>query len=510
MSAGGALAAALARREQERDGKGADGHPALIARARRLRHQLHLVPGDRVLELGCGDGRFSRALAQVTRGECSITAASFVQAAGRPIALPSDVEHVVVSALPGALAGRRFGHVVARGLLATGGSDLLFAALELLAPGGQLVLLDKNPWGVTGLGARVLPRPELVELLSELGYVRASIAFEDLRLGGWLGRHVSTLLEQAPGTRALSRGIVVRAQRPAGVARRAPPRLDEHPPLRGAVSVVVPCRNEEMNVEPLVDALRAHFNDYLHEVVLVDDNSTDGTREVMARLAAEDPRVRPVLRTPPNGVGRALADGFRAATGAWVLTMDCDFQHLMPEVRDVFDAAARGRDVVVGSRFSRESIVRHYPLPKLIANRAFHALAQVLLGSRFRDLTNNLKLMRREVVARLPLLQPGFAANAETGLLPLLMGFDVEEVPTSWVDRSPDMGASSFRLAKVGGGYTRVLLDLVRARLFGTGPYAHAVARGARGRTTRGSAPAAASLVLRDPASREPRAEAAA
>jgi SAM-dependent methyltransferase len=489
VSAAAALAAALARSEAQRDRRG-EPHPALVVRARRLRHQLHLLPGDRVLELGCGDGRFARALGQVTRGECAITAATLAPGAARPGLLPSAIEHVATTELPGALAGRTFEHIVARGLLAAGGADVLVAAQELLAPGGQLVLLDSNPWGVTGLRAKVLPRAELLELLSELGFVRASVAFEDLRVGGWLGRHLSTLLEQAPGARALARGVVVRAQRPPRDVRRQAPRLDEHAPLRRAVSVVVPCRNEEMNVEPLVRALRAHFDDYLHEVVLVDDNSTDGTREVMARLAAEDPRVRPVLRSPPNGVGRALADGFRAATGAWVLTMDCDFQHLMPEVRDVFDAAARGRDVVVGSRFSRESIVRHYPLPKLIANRAFHALAQVLLGSRFRDLTNNLKLMRREVVARLPLTQPGFAANAETGLLPVLMGCDVEEVPTSWVDRSPDMGASSFRLAKVGGGYTRVLLDLLRARLFGSGPYAAAVARGARGRTTRGVEPA--------------------
>lgn len=87
-------------------------------------------------------------------------------------------------------------------------------------------------------------------------------------------------------------------------------------------------------------------------------------------------------------------------------------------------------------------------------------------------------------------MQPGFAANAETGLLPLLMGLEVEEVPASWLGRAPDMGASSFRLASVGAGYARVLWDLVYARALGRGPYASAVRRGARGATTRaGGAP---------------------
>ena len=103
------------------------------------------------------------------------------------------------------------------------------------------------------------------------------------------------------------------------------------------VSVVIPCHNEEMNVRPLIEGIRTHYGDYLHEIIPVDDNSRDGTADVLRALAAEDPRIKPVFRAPPNGVGRAIADGLRAATGAWVLSMDCDFQHLLPELRDMFD-----------------------------------------------------------------------------------------------------------------------------------------------------------------------------
>jgi glycosyltransferase involved in cell wall biosynthesis len=217
----------------------------------------------------------------------------------------------------------------------------------------------------------------------------------------------------------------------------------------------------------------------------VNDNSTDATGDVIGRLASEDPRVKPILRTPPNGVGRALADGYRAATGEWVLSMDCDFQHLLPEVRDLFDAAAEGFDVVVGSRFSRHSVLLNYPFRKIVANRSFHLLAQLVLLRRFRDLTNNLKLMRRAVAERLRFTQPGFAVNAETGLQPLLMGCKIKEVPISWINRTPEMGMSSFHLARVGGGYCQVLLQLWLKTVFGRGLYRDVVRTGTHRKTWR-------------------------
>jgi hypothetical protein len=78
-------------------------------------------------------------------------------------------------------------------------------------------------------------------------------------------------------------------------------------------------------------------------------------------------------------------------------------------------------------------------------------------------------------------MEPGFAVNAETGLQPLLMGCDVKEVPISWINRTPDMGTSSFRLVRVSGGYWQVLRRLWLRCVFGAGPYrALAVGGGVR------------------------------
>ena len=483
---GEAFAATLAQRERLRDAYRARRDPIaadrLLWRAQSFRQLTHPLPGETILELGCGDGAFTRRLAALTRGENPITAVTFT---GRTPDAPVDaVTWLAADDLPGALAGRRFDHVVALDLLdARNSAWLLQQAHDLLAPGGQVVFHESNPWNpvlrlrralARWLGRdpdprALLSRAQLYELVSELGFIRVFAVYTDFvyapltRRLAWLLRNLSIVLENAPGVRRLAGAILLHAQKPPRVVARPRRSLAEHRALHGAISVVIPCHDEEMNVEPLVDGLRALYGEYLHEIVPVDDNSRDGTADVLRRLAAEDPRVRPVFRTPPNGVGRALADGYRAATGRWVLSIDCDFQHLLPELRDVIDAAAGGGcDVVVGSRFSRHSVLLNYPVQKIVANRGFHALARLLLRRRFRDLTNNLKLMRAEVVRDLRLAEPGFAVNAETGLQPLLMGYRVAEVPMAWINRTPDRGASSFRLAKVGGGYWRVLRRLWR------------------------------------------------
>lgn len=487
--------AILAGREAYRDSYGGRRDPIfedrLLWRAQSFRHLMNPVPGQSVLEIGCGQGAFTRTLDRVCRGRNPITALTFDPGGRRPGGVSDAVEFASSTSLPGPLAGRTFDFVVGMDLLDRSNCAWLLSQVQgLLKPGGQILFYESNPANpylklrrlaervMGGEDARgLLGRADLNELISELGFIRVFTAYNDFvyrpltpRLS-WLLRNLSILLENAPLIRTLAGSVLVHAQKPPLSPPRPAVSLCEHEGLRGAVSVVVPCHNEEMNVGPLVNRLRGLFDDYLHEIVLVDDNSQDATGAVIARLAAEDPRIKPVIRTPPNGVGLAVAEGLGAASGRWVLSMDCDFQHLLPALVDFFDAAAEGYDVVVGSRFSRHSVLLNYPFQKIVANRAFHALAQLVLLRRFRDLTNNLKLLRGEMVDRLILEQPGFAVNAETGLQPLMMGASIKEVPISWINRTPFMGTSSFRLVRVGGGYWRVLLDLWRWSAFGSGPY---------------------------------------
>lgn len=490
MAASDRIIHTLAEREEFRERYQRERDPIagdrLLWRAQTLRHMVHLLPGQSILEMGSGDGAFARALTRVSRGRNPVSAASFLRPTA-PINLPPNVESIFLEQLPGELTGRTFDFLVARDLLDRRNcATVLQYVHELLNPGGQVLFYESNPWNVllkvrrtlSGHDPRqLLSRTQLYELMSELGFIRVFAVYNDFLYRpvtrGLMPvfRHLSILLENAPWVRTLAGTILVHAQKPPRVAARPRVSLVEHESLRKAISVVIPCHNEEMNIEPLITRLRDLFDGYIHEIIPVDDNSGDNTRKVIERLARMDSRIKPVFRSPPNGVGRALADGYRASTGPWVLSMDCDFQHLLPEMRDMFDAAVKGHDVVVGSRFSRHSVLLNYPFQKIVANRAFHALAQLLLWRRFGDLTNNLKLIRGDVLEQLVFTQPGFAINAETGLQPLVMGYSVCEVPISWINRTPDMGASSFKLMVVGGGYQRVLWNLWLKTLFGAGPY---------------------------------------
>ena len=485
----------LAVREQYRDWYLQHRDPIaddrMLWRAQSFRHMMHIVPGQTILELGCGTGLFTRQVLHVTRGENQILSVTFSKEQSHICSGSPMVELMYAKELPGPLENKNFDFIVAQDLLDRRNcSWILEQVYSLLKPGGQVLFYESNPWNIVlklrqalgklmgrGDPRYLLNRPELYELMSEMSFIRVFSIYNDFvyapltpRLVSIL-RNLSIVLENAPGVRTLAGSILVHAQKPP--RRVEPPKasLFVHERLRKKVSVVIPCHNEERNIGPLVTRLRDLFGEYIHEIIPIDDNSIDQTREVIRKLAEEDPRVKPIFRSPPNGVGRALSDGYQMVTGQYVLSMDCDFQHLLPEIRDLFDAASEGYDVIAGSRFSRHSVLLNYPFNKILANRSFHLLAHLVFFRHFRDLTNNLKLLRREVVESLQLQEPGFAVNAEVGFQPLLMGFTFKEVPISWINRTFDMGMSSFRLAGFGGGYGKVLWHLFLKRYFGRGSY---------------------------------------
>ena len=175
-------------------------------------------------------------------------------------------------------------------------------------------------------------------------------------------------------------------------------------------------------------------------VLVVDDNSPDGTGEIADRLAAELDDVGVLHRERKEGLGPAYLAGFRRALedGAeLVLEMDCDFSHNPDDVPRLV-AAAENADLVLGSRYVDGGHVGNWGLVRRLISRGGSLYAQVLLGLPVRDLTGGFKCYRRAVLEALPLDDidsKGYAFQIETTYRSLRRGFRVREVPITFVDR---------------------------------------------------------------------------
>jgi len=459
----------------------------LLWRALTVRHCFHVLPGESMLEIGAGSGLWTEKLASVFKGENPITAAVFnadylPTARGRSLPGTTFVEVHDLKDLP----ATSFDFVVGTAILChTLYSENLSAIYRLLKPGGQLLFFEANYWNPQVFVKTIVPplgrlagnascqvgmrKYDLMREASHQGFTHVQVIPYDIIhaltprfLIKWL-RAIAFILEHTPFVREFCGTLYIWAKKPGDEqARRPHVALDYYPELFGSVSVVVPCHNEEMNVRPLVDALLGTYDRYICEILLVNDNSKDGTASAIRELSLEDPRVKLIDRKPPNGVGRALRDGYAAAQGRYILTMDCDFVQIVPEFRDLFAALVEGYDGAIGSRFSHESVLINYPLPKILANRGFHLLLNLFLGLKVRDISNNLKLMRADVLKGIGIEENHFAANVETGLKPIVAGYSIKEVPISWINRTAEMGTSSFRLLRLGPQYAMALLRIVR------------------------------------------------
>jgi hypothetical protein len=312
-----------------------------------------------------------------------------------------------------------------------------------------------------------LRKYQLMKIASQQGFTEIDVIPYDIvhpRTPKWFVHRLQFLAfiaEHAPLVKELCGTLYIWARKPGGPPSRPFVNLACHADLFDAVSFVVPCHNEEMNIGRLVEAILGFYGPYVHEILLVNDNSKDRTGEVVRDLAIRETRVKTINRKPPNGVGRALREGYAAATGRYILTMDCDFVHILPEFRDLFDAVAAGREGAIGSRFTHESVMINYPFFKILCNRCFHLMVNLVLRQPVRDISNNLKLYRADILKSIEIEQDHFAANAETGLKPLMAGYDIREVPISWINRTVDMGRSSFRIVNAAPGYFRALVEML-------------------------------------------------
>jgi dolichol-phosphate mannosyltransferase len=221
----------------------------------------------------------------------------------------------------------------------------------------------------------------------------------------------------------------------------------------GPVWVVVPTYNERENLEPIVRAVRTELDRCApeHTVLVVDDNSPDGTGELADRLAAADPHVEVLHRAGKRGLAQAYVAGFGQALergASLVVEMDADFSHDPRQLPRLIDAAAEA-DLVLGSRYVRSGTVENWgPLRRLVS-RGGSVYARAVLGIPVRDLTGGFKCFRRSVLEAIDLgsvRSQGYAFQIELTYRAIEAGFRVSEVPITFTERRVGSSKMSRRI----------------------------------------------------------------
>jgi glycosyltransferase involved in cell wall biosynthesis len=203
------------------------------------------------------------------------------------------------------------------------------------------------------------------------------------------------------------------------------------------LSVIIPCYNEETTVEEIVRQVLA--TDLVHEVIVVDDGSTDGTRDVLARMGNQD-RVRIILHERNRGKGAAVRTGLQHATGEVMLVQDADLEYDPRDYPAMLRPIEEGRaKAVYGSRFlggpRRTMFFWH-----MVGNRFLTLVTNLLYDTILSDMETCYKMFTADVAASLNLKSPGWGFDPEITAKILRQGIRIYEVPISYAGREFEEG----------------------------------------------------------------------
>lgn len=214
-----------------------------------------------------------------------------------------------------------------------------------------------------------------------------------------------------------------------------------------------------------------------HEIVLVNDGSTDGTASAVSALSAEYPEIRLITNTGRHGFGMAIQQGLDYITGDVITIVMADGSDSPEDVVTYYRKLAEGYECVFGSRFMKGGRIIDYPKYKLLLNRVVNNFIRSIFRFGYNDTTNAFKMYRTHVVeAMQPLISPHFNLTVEMPLKAIIRGYSYAVVPISWTNRSA--GESKLKLKEMGSRYLFIILYLWLEKTLSRGDYhRHTIAR---------------------------------
>lgn len=250
-----------------------------------------------------------------------------------------------------------------------------------------------------------------------------------------------------------------------------------NPPPPNAVplkllSVVIPARDEEGCICSTVEHLHLELRlqNVPHEIVAVDDGSTDRTWELLTQLKSNLPELVPVKNEGRHGFGRAILCGLDQMKGDAAVIMMADESDDCRDVVRYWQELNRGWDCVFGSRFLKGGGVIDYPRIKLALNRLANLFIRMLFGIKLNDTTNAFKAYRRTVIDGCrPLISPHFNLTVELPLKAIVRGYSWAVMPITWRNRRT--GAPKLKIKEMGSRYLFICLYVWLEKYFSRGDY---------------------------------------
>ncbi len=218
------------------------------------------------------------------------------------------------------------------------------------------------------------------------------------------------------------------------------------------ILVCIPTYNEKDNVRQIIEAVLSQGPDI--EILIIDDNSPDGTAQIVQQLAATDKRIHLLQRPGKMGLGTAYIDGFKFGLNlpqiGYLMEMDADFSH-NPEYIKLFREHIKAGDLIIGSRYSNGISIVNWPMSRLLLSYLASIYVRWITGLPVMDPTGGFKCFRRELLESLRLdkiKSNGYCFQIEMNFYAWRAGFKIKEIPIIFVDRRAGTSKMSGKIVR--------------------------------------------------------------
>ncbi len=254
----------------------------------------------------------------------------------------------------------------------------------------------------------------------------------------------------------------------------ATPQPSPNAPRLNLLSIVIPARDEEGCIAETAQQLHDELESagVPHEIIVVDDGSTDHTWEILTGLASRLPALRPRQNKGRHGIGRAIVCGLDAMRGDAAVIFMADQSDAPADVVRYWQRLQEGWDCVMGSRFIKGGGVVDYPRFKLFMNRLANFFIRMMFRIKLNDTTNAFKAYRRTVIDGCrPLIAPHFNILVELPLKAIVRGYSWTVMPITWRNRRT--GVPKLKIREMGSRYLFICAYVWLEKYFSRGDYMH-------------------------------------